>query len=73
MNLTDYRQTPVHQVVEMIRREAERYGVAVVESEIVGLIPNEALVEAATFYLQLGGFSSHQILENRLADLIQQG
>ncbi len=73
MNLTDYRRTPVHRVVEMIRREAARYGVSVVESELIGLIPNEALVEAAEFYLQLGGFSSHQILENRLADLVQQG
>lgn len=72
MNLTDYRQTPVHRVVEMIRREAERYGVSVVESELIGLIPNEALAEAATFYLQLGDFSSHQILENRLADVTQQ-
>ena len=71
MNLTDYRQTPVHRVVEMIRREAERYGVSVVESELIGLIPNEALVEAAEFYLQMGDFSSHQILENRLADVIQ--
>ncbi|MEE8163277.1 MAG: glutamate formimidoyltransferase [Anaerolineae bacterium] len=73
MNLTDYRKTPIHRVMEMIRREAECYGVSVVGSEIVGLIPNEALVEAAEFYLQLGGLSSHQILENRLADLIQQG
>ena len=72
MNLTDYRRTPVHRVVEMIRREAERYGVSVVESELIGLIPNEALVEAAKFYLQLGDFSSQQVLENRLADLIQQ-
>ncbi len=72
MNLTNYRQTPVHRVVEMIRREAGRYGVSVSRGEVVGLIPNEALVEAATFYLQLGGFSSHQILGNRLADLIQQ-
>jgi glutamate formiminotransferase len=59
-------------VVEMIRREADRYGVAVIESELIGLIPNEALVEAAKFYLQLGALSSDQILENRLADLIQQ-
>ncbi len=74
MNLTNYRQTPVHRVVEMIRREAERYGVSVVKSELIGLIPNEALVEAATFYLQLGsGFSSRQILENCLVDLDQQG
>jgi len=73
MNLTDYRQTPVHRVVEMIRREAERYGVAVVESELIGLIPNEALVEAAEFYLQMGDFSPYQILENRLSDVIQRG
>jgi glutamate formiminotransferase len=72
MNLTDYRQTPVHRVVEMIRREAERYGVSVAESELIGLIPNEALVEVAEFYLQLGsGFSPQQVLENRLADVIQ--
>ena len=71
MNLTDYRHTPVHRVVEMIRREAEHYGVSVVESELIGLIPSEALVEAAKFYLQLHGLSSHQILENRLAEVIQ--
>jgi len=68
MNLTDYRQTPIHRVVEMIRREAARYGVAIVSGEMVGLIPNEALVDVARFYLQLDGFSPDQILENRLAD-----
>jgi glutamate formiminotransferase len=68
MNLTDYRQTPIHRVVEMIRREAARYGVAIVSSEVVGLIPNEALLDAARFYLQLDGFSPEQILENRLAE-----
>ncbi len=67
MNLTDYRRTPIHRVVEMIRREAARYGVSVVRSEVIGLVPNEALVEAARFYLQLDGFSGGQILENRLA------
>ena len=69
MNLTDYRRTPIHRVLEMIRREAARYGVAIVSSEVVGLIPNEALVDAARFYLQLDGFSLDQILENRLADV----
>jgi glutamate formiminotransferase len=68
MNLTDYRQTPIYRVVEMIRREAARYGVTIASSEVVGLIPNEALVDAAQFYLQLDGFSSDQILENRLAE-----
>jgi glutamate formiminotransferase len=68
MNLTDHRQTPIHRVVEMIRREAARYGVTIASSEAVGLIPNEALLDAARFYLQLDGFSSDQILENRLAE-----
>jgi len=68
MNLTDHRQTPIHRVVEMIRREAARYGVTIVSSEVVGLIPNEALLDAARFYLQLVDFSSDQILENRLAE-----
>ncbi|MFB0534334.1 MAG: glutamate formimidoyltransferase [Anaerolineae bacterium] len=68
MNLTNYRQTPIHRVVEMIRREAAHYGVAIVSSEVVGLMPNEALVDAARFYLQLDGFSPEQILENRLAE-----
>ena len=67
MNLTDHRQTPIHRVVEMIRREAAHYGVTIVSSEVVGLIPNEALLDATRFYLQLDGFSSDQILENRLA------
>jgi glutamate formiminotransferase len=68
MNLTNYCQTPIHRVVEMIRREAARYGVTIASSEVVGLIPNEALVDAARLYLQLDGFSSDQILENRLAE-----
>ncbi len=71
MNLTNYRQTPVHRVVEMIRREADSYGVSIVESELIGLIPNEALVEAAKFHLQLHDLSSHQILESRLAEVIE--
>lgn len=68
MNLTDYRQTPIHHVVEMIRREAARYGLTITSSEVVGLIPNKALVDAVRFYLQLDSFSPDQILENRLAE-----
>lgn len=66
MNLTDYRETPLARVVEMIRREAARYGVAIHHSELVGLIPQEALVDAAVWYLQLDQFDERQILENRL-------
>jgi glutamate formiminotransferase len=66
MNLTDYTRTPIPRVMEMIRSEAARYGVAVVSSELVGLIPQAALIEAARWYLQLDDFSSDQILEERL-------
>jgi glutamate formiminotransferase/formiminotetrahydrofolate cyclodeaminase len=66
MNLTHYRETPVHRVVELIRREAQRYGVAIHHTELVGLIPQEALIDSAVWYMQLDGFSPEQVLESRL-------
>ena len=66
MNLTNFHDTPIARVVETIRREAERYGVAIHHSELVGLIPQEALVDAAVWYTQLDQFSPEQILESRL-------
>jgi glutamate formiminotransferase len=66
MNLTNFEKTPIPRVFEMVKREAERYGVAVLESEIVGLIPQAALLAAAEYYLQIEGFTSSQVLENRL-------
>jgi glutamate formiminotransferase/formiminotetrahydrofolate cyclodeaminase len=66
MNLTNFRETSVPHVVEFIRREAQRYGVAVHHSELVGLIPQEALVDAAVWYTQLDQFDREQILESRL-------
>lgn len=66
MNLTDYRQTPLARVVETIRREAARYGVGIHHSELVGLIPQEALIDAAVWYMQLDGFQPGQVLETRL-------
>ncbi|GIV65336.1 MAG: hypothetical protein KatS3mg046_596 [Bellilinea sp.] len=71
MNLTNYRGTPIARVMEMIRREAERYGVGVHHSELVGLIPQEALNDAAVWYLQLDQFSPDQILEQRLMELMR--
>jgi len=68
MNLTDYRRTPIHRVVEMIRSEAAAYGLLVTHSEIVGLLPAQALLDAAQFYLQLAGFAPEQILENHLVE-----
>jgi glutamate formiminotransferase/formiminotetrahydrofolate cyclodeaminase len=67
MNLTDFEQTPVHRVFEMVKREAARYGVIPVSSEIVGLIPKKALEQAAEWFLQVENFDSSLILENRLA------
>lgn len=66
MNLTNFHETPIARVVEFIRREAERYGVGIHHSELVGLIPQEALVDAAVWYTQLDQFSPEQILESRL-------
>lgn len=68
MNLTDYRHTPIHRVMEMIRREATRYGVGVASSELIGLTPQQALLDAALYYLQLDGFAPDQVLESRLVE-----
>ena len=67
MNLTDYRTTPIPKVVEAVRAEATRLGVATQESEVVGLIPEDALLDAAESYLQLASFDRRQILERRIA------
>jgi len=66
MNLTNYEKTPIFRVFETVKREAERYGVAILESEIVGLIPAAALNAAAEYYLQIAGFKADQVLENKL-------
>ncbi len=66
MNLTDFEQTPIHRVFELVKLEAERYGVAPASSEIVGLIPKKALEQAAEWFLQVENFDSSLILENRL-------
>ena len=70
MNLTDFEQTPLHRVFELVRREAARYGVLPVSSEIVGLIPKRAVEQAAEWFLQLENFDSSLILENRLAAVV---
>jgi glutamate formiminotransferase/formiminotetrahydrofolate cyclodeaminase len=68
MNLTDYTQTPVARVMEFVRREAARYGATATRSELVGLIPQAALVDAAQWYLQLDNLEAEQVLENRLGE-----
>lgn len=66
MNLTNYKKTPIYRVVEMIRREALRYGVSIESSELIGLVPQDALLESAAWYLQMDNYSSDKVLENRL-------
>jgi glutamate formiminotransferase / 5-formyltetrahydrofolate cyclo-ligase len=66
MNLTNYQKTPIFRVFEVVKREAARYGVAVLESEIVGLVPSAALNATAEYYLQIEGFKADQVLEHRL-------
>jgi len=68
INMVNFKKTPLHRVVEMVKSEAARYGVNVVGSEIVGLVPNDALLAAADFYLRLEDFNVSQVLENRLTE-----
>lgn len=69
MNLLDYRATPIYRALELVRVEARRYGVRVVGSEIVGLVPEDALLDCAEYYLGLRDFRREQVLERRLAQL----
>lgn len=68
MNLTDYTKTAVYRAHEMVRMEAQRYGVSVVGAEVIGLVPMAALVDAASYYLGLENFSMEQILESRIME-----
>lgn len=67
MNLTNFEKTPIHRVQETIRREAQRYGVGIAFTELVGLIPQQALLDSARWYLQLDMFTPNQVLERKLA------
>lgn len=66
MNLTDYTKTPIYRVFETVKMEARRYGVNILGSEVVGLIPQQALVDCASYYLQFEDFDDAQVLESRL-------
>lgn len=66
INMTDFTRTHLYQAMEMVRFEARRYGVNVIGSEIIGLVPMEAIVDTASYYLGLEGFSSDQVLEYRI-------
>ena len=66
LNMTDYTKTALYRVFELIRIEAQRYGVNVIGSEIIGLVPMEALVDCASYYLGIEDFSMEQVLEARI-------
>jgi glutamate formiminotransferase len=68
INLINHEKTPMHRVFDMVAREAARYGVAVLESEIVGLVPRAALLGAAEHYLRLNRFARTQILEEKIGE-----
>ncbi len=68
MNLVNYTKTPIFRVFETIKSEAARYGVAVTSSEIIGLVPNDAMLDVSDFYLRLENFTNAQVLENKLGD-----
>lgn len=68
MNLVNYEKTSVYRAFEMVKMEAKRYGVSVVGSEIVGLIPMKALIDSAEYYLQIEKFSIEQVLEKRIME-----
>ncbi len=68
MNMTDFTKTALYRAFELVRIEAARYGVAIVGSEIIGLLPMEALIDTAVYYLGVEDFSMEQILENRLME-----
>ncbi|WP_132996276.1 glutamate formimidoyltransferase [Sporanaerobacter acetigenes] len=66
MNMVDYTKTPLYRVFDMIEREANRYGVNVIGSEVIGLVPMNALIDCADYYLKVENFDYGQILENRI-------
>ncbi|MDR2118979.1 MAG: glutamate formimidoyltransferase [Tannerellaceae bacterium] len=68
MNLTDYTHTALYRAFELVRMEARRYGVPVTGSEIIGLVPMDALADTAAYYLQLEHFSARQVLETHLME-----
>lgn len=66
MNLTNFSKTPIYRVFETVKCEAERYGVNIVGSEIIGLVPAKALYDVANYYLRIENFSENMVLENRI-------
>jgi glutamate formiminotransferase len=72
MNLLNFEKTPLHRVQELVKAEAARYGARVMSAEIVGLIPQAALLEAAAYYLQVENWNPNLVLENAMLEKASQ-
>uniref|UniRef100_A0A832I8Q3 glutamate formimidoyltransferase n=1 Tax=Pseudothermotoga hypogea TaxID=57487 RepID=A0A832I8Q3_9THEM len=70
MNMTNYKKSPLFRVFETIKREAQRYGVPVVGTEIIGMVPMQAMLEVAQFYLQLDDFDMNRIIESKILEIL---
>ena len=70
MNIVDYEKNAIYRVVEMIRMEAKRWGVPLVETEVYGMIPAAALLDSVAYYMQLAGFERKQVIELALLDML---
>jgi len=68
MNLTDYTKTSIYRALETVRFEAKRYGISIIGTEIIGLVPQKALIDSVEYYMGIENFSIDQILENKLAE-----
>ena len=72
MNLTNFKKTPIFRVFEVIKRESARYGVNIIGSELIGLIPQKALVDVADFYLQMENLEPSKIIENKIMEVMEE-
>ena len=72
MNIVDYEKNPLYRVVELIRLEAKRWGVTIVETEVYGMAPAAALLDSAAYYLQMNGFVKNQVVELALLQMLQK-
>ena len=68
MNLVNYEKTRIYQALEMIKSEAKRYGVTVANTELIGLLPLQALIDSAAYYMQIEDFKPEQVIETLLIE-----
>lgn len=73
MNIVDHEKNAIYRVLEMVRMEARRWGVSVVETEVYGMVPADAILASAAYYMQIAGFDPKQIIELRLLEMMGEG